>query len=107
MKSSDEEDRQADVDQGRDRVAERPVGPVQHRGLDPQRDHGADHEHVERDVDRDDVLEQVVVEVAVLTACRGRVGRHGDRQGQQRRPEPLGGQGDGRHVVAVGRADAP
>ena len=65
MKSSDQEDRQADVDQGGNGIADRPVRPVQPRRLDPQRDHGADHQGVEGHVDRDDVLEQLVVEVAV------------------------------------------
>ena len=60
-----QQDRQADVDQRRDRVADRPVGPFSIGRLDPQDDHRADHQRVEGHVDRDDVFEELVVEVAV------------------------------------------
>ena len=101
----DEQDRQADVDQRGCRIAEGAVRPLRLGRLAAEHEHGADHQRVEGQVGRDDVFEQLIIEVPVLDAPRGGVGAGRDRQGQQRGPEPLGRECHRGDVPAVGGPD--
>src|ERR1035438_4908517 len=104
-----------DVERGDYRVAEGTVGPLGVGPFAAEDEQAKDGQYVKDQHGKDDVVEQVAVEVAVLfTAgeavehgCTRRIAQPGARQHEQTSPDALQGQPEARHVAVVELAGGP
>src|SRR6185295_10640544 len=94
-----------DVEGRHHRVAEGAVGPLRVRPLAPQHEQAGDGQDVEDEHREDDVVEQLAIEVAVGHLAGG-VGHPRARQHQERGPDTLQHEPEGRHVTGVETARA-
>ena len=77
------------VNERHDRITPRSIRSFRRRHFLSQDDDSANHQHVEDQIDRNDVLEQLRVNIAVGDRTSRRILNNGARQGEKRGPNSL------------------